>query len=45
MVIGAIAGTYSTVYITSPLVLWFMNRFGENPVPAKRKAEPRPEAA
>jgi SecD/SecF fusion protein len=45
MVIGAIAGTYSTVYIASPLVLWFMNRFGENPVPAKRKAEPRPEAA
>jgi SecD/SecF fusion protein len=45
MVIGAIAGTYSTVYIASPLVLWFMNRFGENPAPAKRKATTRPEAA
>jgi SecD/SecF fusion protein len=45
MVIGAIAGTYSTVYIASPLVLWFMNRFGENPAPAKRKVEARPEAA
>lgn len=26
MVIGSIAGTYSTVYIASPLVLWFMER-------------------
>jgi SecD/SecF fusion protein len=26
MVIGSIAGTYSTVYIASPLVLWLMDR-------------------
>jgi SecD/SecF fusion protein len=26
MVIGSIAGTYSTVYIASPLVLWFIHR-------------------
>jgi SecD/SecF fusion protein len=28
MVIGSIAGTYSTVYIASPLVLWFMKHSG-----------------
>ncbi len=26
MVVGSIAGTYSTVYIASPLVLWLMDR-------------------
>ncbi|MSR57110.1 MAG: protein translocase subunit SecD [Planctomycetaceae bacterium] len=26
MVIGSIAGTYSTIYIATPLVLWFMKR-------------------
>jgi SecD/SecF fusion protein len=28
MVIGSVAGTYSTIYIASPLVLQFMNRWG-----------------
>jgi SecD/SecF fusion protein len=27
MLIGTIAGTYSTIYIASPLVLWFADRF------------------
>lgn len=45
MVVGAIAGTYSTVYIASPLVLWFMEYFGRQPVVGKNKPVPRPEAA
>ncbi len=42
MVIGSIAGTYSTVYIASPLVLWFMRRSQQNSsggrTPAKKVA-------
>lgn len=34
MVIGAIAGTYSTIYIATPLVLWFMKH-------APKKADQR----
>ncbi|MCY2967356.1 MAG: protein translocase subunit SecF [Planctomycetota bacterium] len=46
MVIGAVAGTYSTVYIASPLVLWFMEKFHvQPPTTAGKKSVPRPEAA
>ncbi|MFM7161962.1 MAG: hypothetical protein ACKO3P_16530 [Planctomycetaceae bacterium] len=31
MLIGTIAGTYSTIYIASPLVLWFADRFASKP--------------
>jgi SecD/SecF fusion protein len=30
MVIGVIAGTYSTVFVASPILVWLMNRFGLN---------------
>jgi SecD/SecF fusion protein len=28
MLVGIVTGTYSTVYIASPIVLWLQNRFG-----------------
>ncbi len=34
MLIGIITGTYSTIYIASPIVLWLQNRFGGEPVRA-----------
>jgi len=30
LVIGVIAGTYSTVFVASPILVWLMNRFGLN---------------
>ena len=39
MVIGSIAGTYSTVYIASPLVLVFMEKFHPKSATAKRPPE------
>ena len=38
MTIGTIAGTYSTVYIASPLVLYFMARFEKTSVESAKKA-------
>jgi SecD/SecF fusion protein len=32
MLIGIITGTYSTIYIASPIVLWLQERFGGEPV-------------
>ena len=34
MLIGIITGTYSTIYIASPIVLWLQDRFGGEPVRA-----------
>jgi SecD/SecF fusion protein len=34
MLVGIITGTYSTVYIASPIVLWLQERFGASPSPA-----------
>ena len=42
MLIGSVAGTYSTVYIASPLVLWFMKRALANS--AKMNQANRPAA-
>jgi preprotein translocase subunit SecF len=28
MLVGVISGTYSTVYIAAPLVIWLQHRFG-----------------
>ena len=30
LVIGIIVGTYSSIYVASPVLLWLMNREGEN---------------
>lgn len=30
LVVGVIAGTYSTVFVASPILLWLMNRWGLN---------------
>lgn len=30
MVIGVVAGTYSTVFVASPILVWLMNRWGLN---------------
>ena len=38
MTIGTIAGTYSTVYIASPLVLYFMAWFEKTSVESAKKA-------
>jgi preprotein translocase subunit SecF len=38
MVIGIIVGTYSTIYIASPLVVWWSNRSKANPTAAVRAA-------
>jgi SecD/SecF fusion protein len=38
MTIGTLAGTYSTVYIASPLVLFFMDKFENKPKGAAPKA-------
>ena len=46
MVIGSIAGTYSTVYIASPLVLFFMERLEKNAVKVtKTTPKSQPAAA
>lgn len=43
MVVGSIAGTYSTVYIASPLVLVFMKKFAPpEGGPGNRVSAPRP---
>lgn len=44
MVIGTVAGTYSTVYIASPLILWFIKREEKAELAAKGKVA-RPAAA
>jgi SecD/SecF fusion protein len=44
MTIGTLAGTYSTVYIASPLVLYFMERArlaATKPAPSGKKAAPQ----
>ncbi|MFN0050903.1 MAG: protein translocase subunit SecD [Planctomycetales bacterium] len=41
MVIGSVAGTYSTVYIASPLVLWFMKH---RPATGDRQREAKLQA-
>jgi SecD/SecF fusion protein len=41
MLIGIITGTYSTVYIASPIVLWLQERFGSAPSPAGMRTAAR----
>jgi preprotein translocase subunit SecF len=31
MLIGVVAGTYSTVYIAAPVMIWLEERFGSAP--------------
>lgn len=40
MLVGVLMGTYSSLYIAAPLVLWLQHRFGEDtgPAPATRAA-------
>ncbi len=40
MLVGIITGSYSTIYIASPIVLWLQNRFGNAPAPASAAARP-----
>jgi SecD/SecF fusion protein len=40
MLVGIITGSYSTIYIASPIVLWLQNRFGGAPAPASAAARP-----
>ncbi|MEX1230985.1 MAG: protein translocase subunit SecD [Planctomycetaceae bacterium] len=41
MLIGMIAGTYSTVFIANPVLLWLMNRPGSAPATAGVKIRPK----
>jgi len=41
MLVGIITGTYSTVYIASPIVLWLQERFGAAPSPAGMRTAAR----
>jgi preprotein translocase subunit SecF len=38
--VGIITGSYSTIYIASPIVLWLQNRFGGAPATASAAARP-----
>jgi preprotein translocase subunit SecF len=38
MVVGVIVGTYSTIYVASPLVIWWRGRSGRGDAPAARAA-------
>ena len=40
MLVGIITGSYSTIYIASPIVLWLQNRFGGAPATASAAARP-----
>jgi SecD/SecF fusion protein len=40
MLVGIITGSYSTIFIASPIVLWLQNRFGGAPVTASAAARP-----
>jgi SecD/SecF fusion protein len=42
MLVGIITGTYSTIYIASPIVLWLQHRFGDAPERAGRAGVPQP---
>jgi preprotein translocase subunit SecF len=44
MVAGVIVGTYSSVAIASPIVIWWM-RFRDKPTTSKRKAKPEAKTA
>ena len=38
MLIGVITGTYSSIYVAAPLVLWLQHRFGAESEPARAPA-------
>jgi SecD/SecF fusion protein len=40
MLVGVLAGTYSTIYIAAPLVLWLQHRFGMPAVSERAVAQP-----
>jgi SecD/SecF fusion protein len=40
MLVGIITGSYSTIFIASPIVLWLQNRFGGAPATAPAAARP-----
>jgi len=42
MLVGIIVGTYSTIYIASPLVLWLQHFFAGGDQPATARAAARP---
>ncbi|MCA9098891.1 MAG: protein translocase subunit SecDF, partial [Planctomycetaceae bacterium] len=39
MLIGTVVGCYSTIYVASPAVLWFMEHFGKGPRPSKVRTQ------
>ncbi|MBM4020811.1 MAG: protein translocase subunit SecD [Planctomycetes bacterium] len=40
MLVGVISGTYSTIFIAAPLVLWLQHRFGGAVAPQRTVAQP-----
>jgi preprotein translocase subunit SecF len=42
MLVGIITGTYSTIYIASPIVLWLQHRFAPAAEQVAGRAAPRP---
>jgi preprotein translocase SecF subunit len=45
MCIGVVAGTYSTVYIAAPVMIWLETRYGRRPAAASASAPSRPARA
>jgi preprotein translocase subunit SecF len=45
MCIGVLAGTYSTIYIAAPVMIWLETRYGRRPAAAGASAPSRPARA
>ena len=45
MAIGVLIGTYSSIFIAAPTLLWLETRYGEKEAPGQAKPKAKPEAA